>query len=102
MTQIDLFRYPDGPGYRNQDTSKLAAEAMSASAPLLRERCLAVLAFGPKTPDEVAQRLDLSILSVRPRFTELARMGRITDTGQRRRNASGRMAKVWTIQENKQ
>ena len=96
----DLFTYPTGPGFKEGETSREAAEAISATAPLLRERCLDCLSLGPKTPDEVAERLGLSILSVRPRISELARMGRIRDTGQRRRNRSGKRAKVWQIKEN--
>lgn len=95
MTQMDLLTYPKSPGFKEAETSKQAAESMQSSAPLLRERVLACLAICPKTPDEVAGYLRVSILSVRPRFTELARLGLITDTGQRRRNDSGRMAKVW-------
>ncbi|MGU3316308.1 hypothetical protein ACLBWH_12225 [Sphingomonas sp. M6A6_1c] len=47
------------------------------------------------TADEVAGRLGLSILSIRPRLTELARLGRVRDSGSRRRNVSGKQAIVW-------
>jgi len=47
------------------------------------------------TADEVAGRLGLSILSIRPRITELARLGKVRDSGERRRNGSGRKAIVW-------
>lgn len=42
-----------------------------------------------------AGRLGLSILSVRPRITELARDGKVRDSGDRRHNASGKRAIVW-------
>jgi predicted transcriptional regulator len=41
------------------------------------------------TPDEVADRLGVSILSVRPRVTELLRGGLIVKTTTRRLNKSG-------------
>ncbi|MEM7121911.1 MAG: hypothetical protein AAF563_11580 [Pseudomonadota bacterium] len=49
------------------------------------------------TPDEVASRLGLSVLTVRPRCSELMRHGRIVDSGTRRVNASGRKAKVLVV-----
>lgn len=96
----DLFayasRYPAVPGFKDGDTSRAAAASMAGCAALLRRRCLESLRTdGPATADEVAERLSLSILSVRPRFSELNRDGLIADTGERRANASGRSAKVW-------
>lgn len=91
----DLFQfgYPHSPAYRvGSDTSFAAAESVDAST--LRARVLAELRKAPGTADEIAARLGLSILSTRPRLTELKRMGRICDTGERRPNASGRSAAV--------
>jgi predicted ArsR family transcriptional regulator len=96
MTQLDML-YPKSPGFKEHETSKQAAEAMQSSAPRLRERVLACLRRGAMTPDEVADRMGMSVLSIRPRFTELARLGRIIDTGHRRANTSGRQAKVWRV-----
>ena len=91
----DLFTYPASPGYKDQDTSKDAAESMAGRAPTLRQKCFAELLQGQGTADEVADALGVSILAVRPRFTELLALGKIADTGRRRTNKSGRMAKVW-------
>jgi len=92
----DLFDYPSSPGARNRDTSRAAADAMAATAPLLRGKVLAVLErSNGLTADEVAGRLGLSILSIRPRCTELSRLGQIRDSGDRRNNASGKRAIVW-------
>lgn len=101
----DLFdyqpprRYPEAPGFKEQDTSRKAAESMRDSAPLLRQKVLDLVRAHPDglTPDEAADRLCLSVLSVRPRFTELKAKGRIRDTGVRRKNSSGRSAKVWGV-----
>jgi len=93
----DLFRYPRAAGAKARDTSHDAAHAITPAAPLLRDQCLAVIRSSRGlTADEVAGRLGLSILSVRPRITELARLGQIRDSGTRRPNASGRTAIVWT------
>lgn len=90
-------RYPHMPGHRGVDTSMAAAQSMEQSAPLLRQRCLERLRLGPATADEIAEALGLSVLSIRPRVTELYQSGAITDTGERRKNVSGRMAKVFKV-----
>jgi predicted ArsR family transcriptional regulator len=92
----DLFRYPHQPGAQNRDPSREAADQAAETAPLLRAKALAVIErSNGLTADEVAGRLGLSILSIRPRLTELSRLGKVRDSGARRRNASGRNAIVW-------
>lgn len=46
------------------------------------------------TPDEAAWLLERSVLSVRPRTTELLQSGTLQDSGERRRNESGNTAHV--------
>jgi predicted transcriptional regulator len=92
----DLFRYPEAPGAQDRDTSRAAADDIAPTAPQLRARALAVLErSNGLTADEVAGRLGLSILSIRPRLTELSRLGSVRDSGERRRNHSGKKAIVW-------
>lgn len=92
----DLFRYPIAAGAQDPDTSRAAADVAGNTSAQLRARALAVLERSRGlTADEVAGRLGLSILSIRPRITELARLGRVRDSGSRRPNASGRNAIVW-------
>lgn len=92
----DLFAYPHQPGARDRDTSQAAADGIAPDAHLLRSRALAVVKrSNGLTADEVAGRLGLSILSIRPRLTELSRLGLVRDSGLRRHNASGRKAIVW-------
>ena len=94
--RADLFSYPHHPGSQERETSRAAADAVAERAPHLRARALAVIErSNGLTADEVAGRLGLSILSIRPRMTELARLGRVRDSGARRPNASGKKAIVW-------
>lgn len=92
----DLFRYPYGPGAVDRDTSQAAAADAAPTAPILRALVLDVLErSNGLTADEVAGRLGMSILSIRPRVTELSRLGKVRDSGSRRRNVSGKSAIVW-------
>lgn len=93
--QMQLDIYPHAPGYKREGTSSEAAHAVKSKADTLREKVLRVLSFAALTADEVAQRLGESVLSVRPRLSELSARGLISETGARRRNASGKMASVW-------
>ena len=97
MTQLDLLSYPASPGFKREGTSQQAAEAIKPSAATLRASCLAYVNVGPITADECAALISESILSIRPRFSELRAMGLIEDTGSRRKNASGRNAVVWRL-----
>ena len=92
----DLFRYPEAPGAQGRDTSQAAADRIAPTAPMLRAKALAVVErSNGLTADEVAGRLGLSILSIRPRLTELAQLGKVRGGGGRRKNRSGRNAIVW-------
>lgn len=92
----DLFAYPHQPGARDRDTSEEAAAAVAKQSTILRARALnEIERSNGLTADEVAGRLGMSILSIRPRITELSRLGKVRDSGARRCNASGRRAIVW-------
>lgn len=93
----DLFSYPETAGYKETTTSKDAAESMAASLPRLRTMVKGAFERGAATADEIAERLKVSRLAVRPRVTELAKQGIIAETGERRPNESGRSAKVWAL-----
>lgn len=99
---MDLFSYapsyPIAAGFKgNRDTSREAAERIPAK--VLQAKVLAEFERPGCwwTADEVAERLHLSVLSVRPRVTELSALGKIRDSGERRPNASGRNAIVWRL-----
>lgn len=95
MTQLDLLTYPAVPGSKVSGPSQQAAEAMKPTAATLRAHVMAVLERGDKTADEVAGAMRESVLSVRPRLSELHTLGAIEDSGVRRPNSSGRNATVW-------
>lgn len=95
---LDFTLYPNIPGSKAPGTSEEAADSMRDSAPTLRAKALEVLRkCGGATADEVAWTLDKSVLAIRPRITELSKMGLIQDAGYRRRNKSGRNAVVWRV-----
>lgn len=90
--------YPDKPGFKAPGPSEQAAEKIAGRAEIVRAAVLA--AFKGKYPDgatadEIAKEMNLSVLSVRPRVSELHRLGHLQDTGTRRKNESGMTATVW-------
>jgi predicted ArsR family transcriptional regulator len=91
--------YPDAPGFKAAGPSQQAAEAMGSTANKMRAAVLGQLATYPDgaTADEVAKDLNLSVLSVRPRVSELRRTGKIQQTTARRKNDSGMTATVWQV-----
>lgn len=94
MTAEQLPLLPDPV----RDTSRAALESIAPRVERIQGLALlAVREAGDPglTADEVAQRLKLSVLAVRPRITELNKLGQIKATDRRRRNASGRLATVW-------
>lgn len=92
--------YHETIGYQRTETSFNAAVRVAVNARNVRDRVAAVLAErGPMTADEIAAVLGLSILTVRPRVTDLNKAGRIEDTGARRQTGSGNAAIVWRIKE---
>lgn len=98
---LDLFtvaeRYPHAPGSKRSGTSADAAASMAPSAAFLRERVLATYRAHRMglTADEAAALLELSVLAIRPRVSELVRMGKLVETSERRLNESKRSASVW-------
>lgn len=99
MSRMSELIYPEAPGFKVSGPSKQAAEAMGSTAKKLRAAVLAQFSQYPSgaTADEIAKDLNLSILSVRPRVSELNRNGKIEQTGSRRKNESGMTATVWRL-----
>lgn len=96
------FAFPEPPARRESDTSAGAAKAIGGSAGFYRKKVLQAFRQAGDaglTADQAAELAGLSILTARPRVTELNKAGLIVDTGDRRRNASGRRAVVWRVVE---
>jgi predicted Rossmann fold nucleotide-binding protein DprA/Smf involved in DNA uptake len=94
--QLELnARYPAVPGARANDTSREAGICAQELAQFLRPRCLAAVQTKPQTADEVAELLGQTVLAVRPRFSELRKLGQVVDSGARRLNAYGNRQIVW-------
>jgi predicted ArsR family transcriptional regulator len=94
----DLFNYPNRPGFKEHGgTSEDAAASVAGKSPLLRDLVLEALSCEPMTADETAKRLGKSVLSIRPRLSELRAMGKIVATPVTRPNASGKQARVWRV-----
>lgn len=89
----------DGTGYQNTDTSHAAALAIEPKAATIRKRIVEHLRTinTPISADDTAEALALSVLAVRPRFSELRESGRILDSGQRGTNRSGRTCILWKL-----
>ena len=92
--------YPNGPGHRGIETSIKAAVAMAPKAATWREKVLDHIdgmgAFGA-TADEVCAAIGCHYRTSQPRISELRRMGKVVDSGLRRKNDSGIHAIVWVV-----
>lgn len=91
---LERLQYPRVPGHKKEGTSKLAADSITNDAKTLRDQCLEVLKRKELTSDEVAMYLHRSVLSIRPRCSELIALGLVQETSFRRRNLSGHFANV--------
>jgi hypothetical protein len=101
MKQPDLFDaklYPQRAGFKERTTSRDAAKVITPRVGSLRDQVYAVLrAKYPNgaTADEISAFLRKTEFSIRPRMSELRKMGMIEATQARRPNASGVLAIVW-------
>jgi hypothetical protein len=96
-TTIIEGRYPESPGSKAPGTSQEAAAAIAGHATRLRKivlREFMAVGQGGLTADQVARRVEQSILTIRPRCSELKRAGFLEPTGERRVNDSGMSAGV--------
>ena len=98
LSKHSELKYPMNPGYKEHSTSKEAATKIASRSRQLREKTLDTIkrkgSYGATT-EEVAEILNESILSIRPRFTELKIMKLIFDSGERRKNNFNSNTKVW-------
>jgi hypothetical protein len=90
--------FPDHPGFKERGgASEAAAELAAETAPVLRERCFALIrsaALG-MTGDEVAEAMDWELCSIRARISELYAMGWVKKEGKRPNRHSRACSTVW-------
>ena len=95
--------WPGDPGptahKHGPDTEQLALEFVAPKLTGLRLQALQSLASVQPglTGSQVAEKMDAWIYSVKPRLTELERMGLVRDSGERAKNDRGRQEIVWQI-----
>lgn len=90
--------YPDYPGFKAEGTSQEAARKIAVTAGTVRQKVLSFfVACYPRavTADEVASELGLTVLTTRPRVSELHAAGLIEQVPERRPNESGMTAACW-------
>lgn len=92
-------RYPRRPGHTREGTSRAAAEDMAPKAGTYRRKALDAItaSLNGLTADEVASAVGAPVLTMRPRITELQKLGFVTDSGDERPNRSGKSAIVWVV-----
>jgi|TARA_R110000803_G_scaffold208095_1_gene276543 transcription initiation factor IIE alpha subunit len=91
--------YPYSPGHREVETSIEAAEAIKEGVETIRNKVFNVILnkgnFGA-TADEVAELLNFSPFTVRPRVTELFKLDKI-ERKDKRKNLSQKSAYVYVV-----
>jgi len=94
MTNQTLFDAP--PFQKHSVTSRQASESMKGKTKSLRAQVLDLLKTEALTDEQIAQRLNLSGSTARPRRIELQKAGLVKASGTTK-TASGRNATVWTV-----
>ena len=95
--------WPGDPGptahKHGPDTEQLALEFVAPKLSGLRLKALQSLASAQSglTGSQVADKMGAWLYSVKPRLTELDRMGLIEDSERREKNDRGRQEIVWQI-----
>jgi hypothetical protein len=90
-------RYPESPGAKASGTALEAAVKITGHSARLRKTVLQefmAAGQGGLTADQCARRVEENILSVRPRCSELKRLGYLSYTGARAENESGMTANI--------
>lgn len=82
-----------------RDTSEKAVDGLKYALTKIRLETLSALSMGKKSASEIAKLIDKSILTVRPRTSELAEIGFIKDSGERFMNRSNNPEIRWQITE---
>lgn len=93
--QLDMFR-----NVRRDDPETSWDAAMSMQTAAQRNKAIVYRTlerFGPMTPEEISTHCELDHSQVWRRVSDLLNDGAIYDTGERRKQSSGRMARVMGV-----
>lgn len=96
--ETSLKMRSDPPFVRGSDTSEAAAESIAGDVEALRAivfSCICSAGERGRTCDAVERRLSMLHQTASARVRDLVLMGKIVDSGVRRRTRSGRKAVVW-------
>lgn len=94
--------YPTAPGFKGErdGPSHQAAQAIAPTVRGLRKKTLdAFKTFGPMTADAAAIRMQRTPFSIRPRVSELHKLGFLEPAPARAKGDSGMTVHVWTLTE---
>lgn len=94
-TGFGFDSYPDVPGYQKRDTSKDAAERVTEVRQMQEAIIASLRAWGDMTFYEMAEFLGKDSRRVQPRMSELAKQGKIVDSGKRHDTPYGRKGIAW-------
>jgi len=98
MDSQKKLQYPYQAGYKKRSTSKEAADKINMQYPRQSFMVEDVFKLGELinyTADEVADKINQNIISVRARITELNQQGILEDSGERRKNKNNRNVIAW-------
>ena len=95
MNQLEMFK---NVRRNDSDTSFAAAASMETAAKRYKAIVYrTLLHFGPMTSEEIASRCELDPPQVWRGISDLRGDKMIPDTGERKKNSSGRRAAVWAV-----
>lgn len=92
---VGVDPYPIAPGHQDETTSIMAAVKVAPTVVELRAMILEVLHTKHMTCEELSDHFGIQFLSIRPRCTELKKMGLIVKSGAQRMQRTGGYANAW-------
>lgn len=96
LSFLQIQTHPGSARHSDPDTSKDAARKLDTNhIEKLVTDALTIIGPIGATTEELASDLNLPLVTVSPRMRPLARKNRVRDSGERRKNESGRAAIVW-------
>jgi hypothetical protein len=92
--------YDGSPPSEDSDTSRAAAKSMTVTSNSMRGQVLSIIdryLVTGRTDDELEEYTGWRHQTVSARRRELVLLGKVKDSGKRRKTRSGRSATVWVV-----